>query len=174
MADGSPPGKWRWYHGLLFLVLVNAAQYSGSGGNFSSYGHLHQAPFAPPAWVLGPVWLCLNLCVLWGNLRLLNRHELRYRHTLLGIQGLSWLIYATFSFVNFQLKSPVLAFDWTFAMMLLTLTGIMLSWKGDRKIALSLLPLLVWLCFSTALATYQMMYNPDPLFGPAPMQSNYE
>lgn len=170
MAAGISSKKWRWYHALFFWAAVNAAQYSGLGGDPASYAHLHQAPFAPPAWFFGPVWLCLNVCVLWGNLRLLNQHGLRYRHTLLGLQGLSWLIYATFSFVNFQLKSPVLAFDWTFAMMLLTLTGIMLSWKGDRKIALSLLPLFIWLCFATSLASYQMMFNPDPLFGKGPMQ----
>jgi tryptophan-rich sensory protein len=169
MAGGFHPKPWRWYHAVLFWVLINIALYTGLGGDPSSYGRLREAPFAPPAWVFGPVWFLLNICVLWGNLQLLNQRDLRYRHTLLGLQGLSWIIYATFSFVNFQLKSPVLAFDWTFAMLLLTLISVMLSWNGDRKIAFSLLPLLAWLCFATVLATYQMMYNPDPLFGPAPM-----
>lgn len=170
MSEISSLKKWRWYHAVLFWLLVNLSQYWGLGGNASSYERLQQAPFAPPGGVFGPVWLVLNAFVLWGNLRLLNQPGLRYRQTLLAFQGLSWLIYATFSFVNFQLKSPVLAFDWTFLMFLLTLTSVMLGWRGDRRIALSLLPLLAWLGFATALATYQMMFNPDPFFGKGPMQ----
>lgn len=171
-ADTQPERaarRYRWWHGVAFWLLVNV----GSGLSIRSrsldrayYENMRQAPFAPPGWVFGPAWFLNNVLILWGNLRLLNNDEhVPHRRTLLWLQGASWLIYSTFSYVYFRKRSPILAFVWTAGMYALTIISILLSRRIDRKIAWSFTTLFLWLSLATPVALYQMLYNPDPLFG---------
>ncbi|QIN78417.1 hypothetical protein GBA65_07630 [Rubrobacter marinus] len=105
--------------------------------------------------------------MLWGNLRLLNSPEsTRGRRPLLLLQGASWPLYSTFSYVYFRKKSPILALVWTGAYWLLTVASVALSLKsGRRDVALSLGTLLAWLTLATPVAAYGAARNPDPLLG---------
>ncbi len=49
----------------------------------------------------------------------------------------------------------------------LTIASVVLSARIDRKIVWSLATLFVWLSLATVVAAYQMVHNPDPLFGTA-------
>lgn len=162
------PNQYRWWHGLLFGLTANAVSGLGLGQRTDEqrfYEGLRQAPFAPPGWVFGPAWTINNISVLWGNLRLLNLPaDTPQRTTLLWLQGASWAIFSTFSYVYFNRRSPILAFVWTAGMYALTITSILLASKIDGKIALSLATLCAWLSLATVVAAYQMVYNPDPLF----------
>lgn len=161
------PDQYRWWHGLAFGIAANLISALNTGRRADDrqyYEGLRQAPFAPPGWVFGPAWAINNISVLWGNLRLLNLPEATpHRRTILGLQGASWAIYSSFSYVYFNKRSPILACTWTSGMYLLTIISILLTSKIDRKIALSLATLFVWLSLATPVAAYQMIYNPDPL-----------
>ncbi len=65
----------------------------------------------------------------------------------------------------FRKRSPILAFVWTAGMYVLTIMSMVLSLRIDRKIAWSFTTLFLWLSLATPVALYQMVYNPDPLFG---------
>lgn len=162
------PNQYRWWHGLLFGVTVNAVSGLSVGRRADDrrfYEGLRQAPFAPPGWVFGPVWAINNISTVWGNLRLLNLPpDTLHRTTLLWMQGASWAFFSTFSHVYFNRRSPIQAFVWTVGMYVLTVTSILLASKIDQKIALSLATLCAWLSLATIVAAYQMVYNPDPLF----------
>jgi len=134
------------------------------------YEGMRQAPFAPPAWAFVPVWTVNNISTLWGNLRLLNRPEgTPHRRALLVLQGASWLLYATFGYVYFRKKSPILALANTATMWLLTIASVVLGLKdGRRDVALSLVTLLAWLTLATPVAAYQAVENPDELLGYRP------
>lgn len=163
------PQQYRWWHGLAFGLAANALSGLSLGRRSEDrryYETQRQAPFAPPGWVFGPAWAINNVSVLWGNLRLLNTSAgTPHRRTLLGLQGASWAIFSTFSYVYFKQRSPILAFTWTSGMYVLTICSMLLASKIDRKIVLSLLTLLLWLSLATPVAAYQMIYNDDPLFG---------
>ena len=162
------PDQYRWWHGLLFGIAANAVSALSTGRQADDqrfYEGLRQAPFAPPGWVFGPAWTINNISTLWGNLRLLNLPaETPHRNTLLWLQGASWAIFSTFSYVYFNRRSPILAFVWTSGMYALTITSMLLASKIDRKIVFSLATLFAWLSLATVVAAYQMVYNPDPLF----------
>jgi translocator protein len=170
--DGAfRPERYRWYHALAFGLAVNLA--SGLSGRRAEdrrfYESFEQASFAPPSWLFVPVWAANNASTLWGNLRLLNQPENSpNREALLSLQGASWFLFSTFSWVYFKKKSPILAFVWTAAMWLLTIASVLLSLKNDRKITLSLGPLLAWLTLATTVAAYQATRNPDQLLGYQP------
>lgn len=163
------PARYRWWHGLAFGVMANAVSGLSVGRRSEDqryYEAMNQAPWAPPSWVFGPAWTFNNISVLWGNLRLLNLPEATpQRRTLLWLQGASWAIFSTFSYVYFNRRSPILAFTWTGGMYVLTISSMLLASRIDRKIVLSLVSLFLWLSLATPTAAYQMVYNPDPLFG---------
>ena len=161
--------RYCWWHAVAFGLVANSVSGVSVGRNQndeSFYENMRQAPFAPPAWAFGPAWAINNASVLWGNLRLANMPEnTPNRRLLLWLQGASWALYSTFAYVYFRKKSPILAFVWTAAMYALTIPSAILSWRIDRKIAWSFLTLLLWLSLATPVALYQMLHNPDSLFG---------
>ena len=162
------PERYRAWHAFLFWLLANGVSGISVGRRREDrrfYEEMKQAPFAPPGWLFAPVWALNNVSVLWGNLRLLNDREVPYRGALLRMQGAGWFLYATFAYVYFRKRSPILAFAWTAAFAVLTVASAVLSWRLDRKVALSFATLLVWLALATPTAAYQMLHNPDELFG---------
>jgi len=170
--DGAfRPERYRWYHALGFGLVVNLA--SGLSGHRAEdrrfYESFEQASFAPPSWAFAPIWAANNASTLWGNLRLLNQPEdAPNRQALLWLQEASWLVFSTFGWVYFKKKSPILAFAWTAIHWLLTIASVLLSLENDRKIAVSLGPLLAWLTLATPVAAYQAARNPDELLGYRP------
>ncbi len=166
-APSAPP-RYRWWHAAAFeaaMQLVQAPVFLRRSGP-QTYRTFKQASFAPPSWVFGPVWFTNNVSVLWGNLRLLNLPaDHPHRRRLLWLQGASWGIYATFSYVYFGLNSPILAATWTVGMYALTWASLLLASKIDAQIVASLVTLLIWLTLASAVAIYQALYNADPLFG---------
>jgi tryptophan-rich sensory protein len=163
------PERYRWWHALLFGLAANAGSMIGAERRAEDreyYERMRQAPFAPPSWAFAPAWALNNASVLWGNLRLLNLPEdAPNRRALLWLQGASWFLFSTFGYVYFRKRSPILAFVWTAAFAVLTVASAVLSWRIDRKVALSFATLLGWLALATPTAAYQMLYNPDELFG---------
>ena len=137
---------------------------SAGGKEKQIYESLNQPPWAPPAWVFAPAWILNNMILLYGNKRLMEAPDtLPHKKVLLGLQGAIWGVYATFNYVYFKKKSPVLAAIWTQADMIFALTSLILASRGDRKIALSFVPLTLWTSFASTLAWYQALYNPDDL-----------
>jgi tryptophan-rich sensory protein len=84
------------------------------------------------------------------------------------LQGASWFLFSTFSYVYFRNRSSIPAFVRTAAFMVLTVASAALGWRLDRKVALSFATLLAWLTLATPVAAYQMLHNPDELFGTPP------
>lgn len=163
------PQQYRWWHGLAFGLAANLVSGLNLGRRADDrryYEAMRQAPFAPPGWAFAPVWALNNISVLWGNLRLLNTPaDTPERQPLLWLQGASWVLFSTFSYVYFKQRSPILAFTWTGGMYVLTIVSMLLASKIDRKIVLSFVTLFLWLSLATLVAGYQMLHNDDPLFG---------
>ncbi|GIW07716.1 MAG: hypothetical protein KatS3mg060_2521 [Dehalococcoidia bacterium] len=157
------PRRFRWWHAALFGGLVSALAIVPVRET-RIYSELKQAPFAPPRWLFGPAWTVNTIASLWGDLHLVNERQTPNRAALLKLEALSWLTYATFGWVYFVLKSPVLAFVWTAGMYLITIVQVALAAR-DRRVLLSRLPVLAWLTLATPVAWYQLTHNRDPLLG---------
>ena len=158
------PPRYRWWHALAFGVAANLAGRVGSGKT-GIYERQRQAPFAPPGWAFAPAWTINNVATLWGNLRLLNLPpETPGRRELLRQQGASWLLFVSFTPSYFGLRSPILGLAVTAGMYGVTIASALRARRIDRRIALSLLPLLLWLSLATPVAAYAALHNPDRLF----------
>ncbi len=158
-------GPVRWWHAVLFWMLVNAPSLLTRDTSIPFDGYV-VAPLQPPAWVFPVVWFILNVFQLWGDVRLLNRREgIRHWTALVLLQAALWVIFATFTTVYFTLGSPILAAVWTIAFFVLASLSIALVWHDDRAVALSWVPLILWSGFASAVAVQQALLNPDRVFG---------
>jgi tryptophan-rich sensory protein len=179
---------WRWYHGLLFYLLVQGLTFALSGlvnrwqgrrisspgqllGDVSYFEALRQSIFAPPAWVFGPAWTINNLLAIWGLLRVLNKPvNSKGRTAYLALQAASWLDYIIFSAAYFGLRSPLNALLLTLCMLGLTVASVLVALLRlrDTLVALSLATLFLWLLLASTAAIFQALWNRDAFYGVGP------
>ncbi len=183
------PQQWRWYHAVIFYVVVQVLTFGLSGlvsviknptgkslrentfGNPEYFNELKQSVFAPPSWVFGPAWLINNVSVIWGTWRVLNkRADTPGKTTFLALQGASWLNFVLFNAAYFSLRSPINALVLTFSMFVLTiLSGVVAIFKlRDTVVALSLATLFIWLIIALTAASFQAAWNYDDLYHAGP------
>jgi translocator protein len=181
--------EWRWYHGIVFYIVVQVLTFSLAGftskvrgnksktirdaifGDVSYFKALKQSVITPPAWVFGPAWTLNNISTIYGNLRVLNMPaDAPGRDTYLVLQAASWLNYVLFSAAYFSLRSPINAFFLTVSMFFLTIASVFVSiFKlKDTKVALSLATLIIWLTIAATAATFQALWNRDDLYKVGP------
>ncbi|MBW4890687.1 tryptophan-rich sensory protein [Mucilaginibacter sp. HMF5004] len=159
----------KWWQVILIAVGASAIGGLASGVNDKKEKKLYnvklkQAPWAPPAWLFGPAWTFNNIFLLLG-LQSIIRSDTNEKQKLLLMQGAIWAIFFSFGYVYFNKRSTVLAAIWTMGDAALATASIILALKGDKKLSLYYLPLLLWTAFATTLATYQALYNTDPVLG---------
>ena len=184
---GQP--EWRWYHGVIFYVIVQGLAFGLSGltsvardgkskstrdtffGDVPYFRSLKQVLITPPSWVFGPAWTINNIASIYSNLRVLNMPKnTPGRDAYLALQAASWLDYVIFNAAYFSLRSPINAFFLTLTFFLLTIASILVSifQLKDTKVALSFTTLMVWLIIALTAATFQAAWNRDDLYGVGP------
>lgn len=187
---GKPQvAQWRWYHAVIFYIIVQVLTYGLSGlvstikgpkgkslreiifGNPAYFNELQQSIFAPPSWAFGPAWLVNNVSVLWGTWRVLNKPEHTAGRTpFLALQGASWINFVLFNAAYFSLRSPLNALVLTFTLFALTIaSGFVAIFKlRDTAVALSLATLFIWLIVALTAASFQATWNYDDFYRVGP------
>jgi len=75
-----------------------------------------------------------------------------------------------FSWFYFGLHSPILGFLTTFGMFAINAVNLWLGYQEpDKRYALLLTPLMVWLTLASAVSGWQLLYTPDEFFATAPL-----
>ena len=190
-SQGSGPGKtgnWRWYHGVLFYVIVQVLTFGLTAivsvatgqkvksirdvfGDVSYFRSLKQSVFSPPSWAFGPAWTLNNISVIWGTLQVLNKPEgTPGKKSFLALQAATWLNFVIFNAAYFSLRSPINAFVLTLIFFIMTiLSGLVAIFQlQDTKVALSLATLTVWLMIALTAASFQAAWNYDELYHVGP------
>ena len=159
----------KWWQVALISVAVSAlgslsALMSSKKQKKLYTDKLEQAPWSPPAWVFAPAWT-LNNYFLLRALRRIIESDLPERRKLLLLQAGIWVVFFSFNYAYFKKKSPILADIWTMTDTVLSVASLILSAKADKRLAVNYVPLTLWTLFASTLAGYQVLKNPDPVFG---------
>ena len=183
------PPRWRWYHAVIFYVVVQVLTFGLSGlvslargsrgqslrevtfGDVSYFERLKQVKITPPSWAFGPAWLVNNVSVIWGTWQVLNKsQQTPGRTAFLALQGVSWVDFVLFNAAYFSLRSPLNALVLTIVMFLLTIvSGLVAIFQlKDTKVALSLATLFLWLIVALTAALFQALWNYDDFYQVGP------
>ncbi|MCS7012362.1 MAG: TspO/MBR family protein [Chloroherpetonaceae bacterium] len=157
--------KLRWYHGVLFFFVMNLL----SGGWIATRSYLDavgRPPFMPPDWAFAPIWVVLQALMVWAGFLLVQKMRTEPQYTVLFWSYTSlWGFFSMFSWLYFGLHSPILGFLTTLGMFATNALNLYFGFQArDKRYALLLLPLMIWLTLALSVAGWQFLYTPDELF----------
>ena len=136
------------------LASVNAAGF---------YGDLVRPPWAPPAWLFGPVWSVLFLLMGVAAWLVWRDHGFRGAGAALKLYLAQLLANALWSWLFFAWRQGAFAFAEVVVLWLLIAATIFSFWRLHRLAALLLVPYLAWVSFAAALNFVLWRLNPEVL-----------
>ena len=115
------------------------------------YAELVQPPWAPPAWLFGPVWSVLFLLMGVSAWLVWRDHGFRGAGAALKLYVTQLLANALWSWLFFAWRQGAFAFAEVVVLWLLIAATIFSFWRLNRLAALLLVPYLAWVSFAAAL-----------------------
>lgn len=140
--------------GIGGLASINAAGF---------YGQLVQPPWAPPAWLFGPVWSVLFVLMGVSAWLVWRDHGFRGAGTALKLHVAQLIANALWTWLFFAWRLGAVAFAEIAVLWLLIAATIFLFWPLHRLAAVLLLPYLAWVSFAAALNLALWRLNPAVL-----------
>ena len=129
------------------------------------YADLNRPEWAPPAYAFPIAWTVSTVALAATGAHLLLRPRHRRRGELLTYLGVHAALYATFSRVYFDERSPVLAAGWTAGDFLVCHLAFYRALGVSGRVAAGFVPVNLWLTLAAPLALYQAAANRDPIYG---------
>ena len=129
------------------------------------YADFQQPKWAPPGWAFPVAWTVSTVSLAAAGAHLLLRPGHPRRAELLAYLGLHSALYAPFSRVYFDERSPVLAAAWTTADLAVCHLAFYRALGVNGKVAAGFVPVNLWLTLAAPLSLYQAAANPDPIYG---------
>jgi translocator protein len=149
MDDPKRAERWPLYYFLLASLAVGAAASLFTEPNLGWYASLAHPSFAPPAWLLPPVWTALYVLMAVAAWRAWKVTGLKSTAmALYGLQLAFTLVWTALFFGPHQMGP---ALDALVLLVLLLLITNFLFWRKDRWAGLLFLPVLGWAGFEAVL-----------------------
>lgn len=150
--------------GLLGWLAATLA--TGALGAFASasaatfYMQLVRPPWAPPAWLFGPVWSVLYVMMGIAAWLVWREHGFRGASTALKLFAAQLVANALWTWLFFVWRQGALSLAEIVLLWLLIAATITTFWRLNRLAAMLLLPYLAWVSFATALTWSLWRLNP--------------
>ena len=150
--------------GLVGWLVASFA--AGSVGAMASaraatfYGQLSQPGWAPPAWLFGPVWSVLYLCMAVAAWLVWRERGFKGAPVALWLFVIQLVANALWTWLFFVLHAGALSMAEILVLWLLIATTIVKFWPVHRLAALLLVPYLAWVSFASALTLSLWRLNP--------------
>lgn len=142
---------------VFFGFLVAAFLAAGIGGLFTGpgvrdwYPALAKPAWTPPAWIFGPVWAMLYLCIAGAGFLAWRRAGFGGAKLAMVLFAVQLLLNAAWSWVFFGLRQP----GWAFAEIVLLWAAILATTAALFRLSnwpgLLFVPYLLWVTFAAAL-----------------------
>ena len=147
---------------LVFAAAVIGAAASADAGPF--YQQLVRPPWAPPAWLFGPVWSVLYLLMGIAAWLVWRVHGFHNARVAIAIFVTQLAANALWTWLFFAWHQGALAFAEIIVLWLLIVATIISFWRLRARVAATLLvPYLVWVTFAALLTFSIWQLNPDIL-----------
>ncbi|MDZ4701396.1 MAG: TspO/MBR family protein [Rhodothermales bacterium] len=124
------------------------------------YNEIIQPPWAPPAWLFGPVWTILYILMGTAAWLIWRKHGFRGAATALTLFVAQLCANALWTWLFFAWRQGPLALAEIIVLWLLIAATIGAFWRLDRIAALLLAPYFAWVTFATALNYALWRLNP--------------
>lgn len=153
--------------GLFGWLFASFA--TGAVGGFASvnaaglYGQLIQPPWAPPAWLFGPVWSVLFVLMGIAAWLVWREHGFRNARSALTLYAMQLVANALWTWLFFAWRQGAVAFAEIILLWLLIAATIAMFGRLHRGAALLLVPYLAWVSFAAALNFTLWRLNPATL-----------
>jgi len=127
------------------------------------YGQLSQPPWAPPAWLFGPVWSVLYLLMAVAAWLVWRDHGFPRAAVALGLFVAQLVANSLWTWLFFGLHLGALSLAEIVVLWLLIAATVYRFWLLNRLAAMLLLPYLAWVSFAAALTLSLWRLNPAVL-----------
>lgn len=155
-------------HGVGLLVvcflIAFAAEALGALASIHAaafYARLNQPPWAPPAWLFGPVWTVLYTLMAIALWRVWRARPVTSMPVMLFFLQLA--VNAAWSWLFFRWHLGAASFAWIALLLVLLAATVLAFWRVDRPAAALLAPYLAWVAFACTLAWAVWRANPAVL-----------
>lgn len=148
---------------LAISALAGASGAIASVNAAAFYEQLSRPPWAPPAWLFGPVWSVLYVLMGVAAWLVWRRHGFRGASTALKLFVAQLVANALWTWLFFAWQQGALSFAEIIVLWLLVAGTVVSFWKLHRAAALLLVPYLAWVSFAGALTLSLWRLNPATL-----------
>jgi translocator protein len=147
--DPKRAARWPLYYFLLASLAVGAAATLFTDPNLAWYGALARPSYAPPPWLLPPVWTALYVLMAVAAWRAWK--AVRLKSTAMALYGLQLaftFVWTALFFGPHRMDLALAALGLLVPLRLLTAISF---WRKDRLAGLLFLPALAWVLFEAVL-----------------------
>jgi len=147
-----PSARLQAFALIGWLVLCFAA--AGTAGFVSIdgwYAALQKPSWNPPAWVFGPAWTLLYICMAFAAWLVWREGGWKAQGRALGLFLVQWVLNALWTPLFFGLHQPGLAFAEIAILWLVLAATLAAFWRVNKIAGALLVPYLAWVSFAAAL-----------------------
>jgi len=127
------------------------------------YASLSQPPWAPPAWLFGPVWTVLYILIGVAAWLVWRKHGFGGARAAFWLFGIQLVANALWTWLFFVWHLGALSLAEIVLLWILIAATIATFWQLHRLAALMLVPYLAWVSFASALTFALLRLNPTAL-----------
>jgi tryptophan-rich sensory protein len=144
---------------IFYLATIVAASSAALWEIQSYYFELEQPPFAPPAWLFGPVWTILYIFVATIGYRIVMAPQSDIKPVMIALWTLQFALNTIWTPSFFGAQNLGIALIYIGALDVVVLITMALLWSRDRISFLLALPYIAWIGFATALNASFFLLN---------------
>jgi tryptophan-rich sensory protein len=151
---------------IAWLAVSFAAAAIGGAGSSNSadfYQQLQRPPFAPPAWVFGPVWTALYTLLAISAWLIWRERGVRGVRLALAVFISQLVLNALWTWIFFTWREGALAFVEILVLLLVIVLNVILFWRIRSLAGALLLPYVVWVTYASVLTYSIWRRNPQLL-----------
>lgn len=148
---------------IISIIIAEGVGYLSASFSMTSpayYNELIKPPFAPPAWLFGPVWILLYLLMAIAAYRIwMHRNSKKGVYNALFYYAVQLALNFLWSIIFFKYKLIAIAFFEIIILLIFIIITTIKFFKIDKVSGLLMVPYLLWVGFASVLNYFLWILN---------------